>query len=150
VDYGNIDMWINILIWLVVVVLAIVVEVNTIQLVSVWFAISGFVAMILAAFGCLIEIQLIVFVLLSAILIIISRFFVKKLNTGKNDNSTAESLVGEEVVVIKEIKAGEIGEIKAKYEKYSALAPNSINDIPVGTLVIIKEIRGNKVIVDLK
>ena len=78
-DYGNIDMWINILIWLVVVVLAIVVEVNTIQLVSVWFAISGFVAMILAAFGCLIEIQLIVFVLLSAILIIISRFFVKKL-----------------------------------------------------------------------
>lgn len=149
-DNGNIDMWINILIWLVVVVLAIVVEVNTFQIVSVWFAISGFVAMILAAFECLIEIQLIVFILLSAILIIISRFIVKKLHAGKSDNSTVESLLGEEVVVTKEIKTGEVGEIKAKYEKYSALAPDSNYNIPVGTLVIIKEIRGNKVIVEVK
>ena len=147
-DTKNIDLWINLIIWLIIVVVAIVVETQTVQLVSVWFAISGFVAMILAAFECPLEIQLIVFVLLSAILVIISRFFVKKIQSGKSENSTAESLVGEEVVVVKEIKCGETGEIKAKYERYSAIAPNASHDIPVGTKVVIKEIRGNKVIVE--
>ena len=52
------------------------------------------------------------------------------------------------MVVVKEIKCGETGEIKAKYERYSAIAPNASYDIPVGTKVVIKEIRGNKVIVE--
>lgn len=142
--------WGNILLWLAVVVIAIIVEIETLQIVSIWFAVSGLVTMILAAFNCPIEIQIIVFVVLSVILFLCSRPIVKKINRSKSENSTIESMIGEEVVVIKEIKVGEIGEIKARYERYSAIAPSEKNDIPVNTICIIKEIRGNKVIVEIK
>ena len=74
---------------------------------------------------------------------------VKKINQSKTENSTVESLVGEEVVVTKIIKNGEVGEIKSKYERYSAIAPSVKEDILPNTKVKILEIRGNKVIVDL-
>lgn len=142
--------WGNVLLWLAIVVIAVIVEIETVQLVSVWFAVSGLVAMILAAFNCPMEIQVIVFVLLSVVLFLCSRPIIKKINQSKSENSTIESMIGEEVVVIKEIKVGEIGEIKARYERYSALAPSVEYDIPIETICIIKEIRGNKVIVDIK
>ena len=141
--------WPYILLWFVVVVFSVIVEINTLQIVSIWFAASGAVSMILASVGCKPEIQIGVFFVLSAILIIASRPIVKKINQSKNENSTVESLVGEEVVVTKIIKIGEIGEIKSKYERYSAIAPWVKEDILPNTKVKILEIRGNKVIVDL-
>ena len=57
-------------------------------------------------------------------------------------------MIGEKVVVTKEIKVGETGEIKAKYDKYTAIAPWETTNIPIDTLCVIKEIRGNKVIVE--
>ena len=156
--------WPYILLWFVVVVFSVMVEINTLQIVSIWFAASGAVSMILASVGCKPEIQIGVFFVLSAILIIASRPIVKKINHFhfrkthflylrhfylKIENSTVESLVGEEVVVTKIIKIGEIGEIKSKYERYSAIAPSVKEDILPSTKVKILEIRGNKVIVDL-
>lgn len=146
----NFQPWGNILMWLAIVILAVIIEISTYQVVSVWFAVSGLITMILSAFKCPLEIQIIVFVLLSAVLFILSRPLVKKIQNKKSDNSTIESMIGEEVVVTKEIKVGEVGEIKAKYDRYSAIAPYETKDIPVDTICIIKEIRGNKVIVEIK
>lgn len=140
--------WGNIILWLAVVVIAIIIEIETVQIVSIWFAASALVTMILAAFNCPLDIQLIVFVLLSVILLLVSRPLVKKLNKGKSENSTVESMIGEKVVVTKEIKVGETGEIKAKYDRYTAIAPCETTNIPIDTLCVIKEIRGNKVIVE--
>lgn len=140
--------WGNIILWLAVVVIAIIIEIETVQIVSIWFAASALVTMILAAFNCPLDIQLIVFVLLSVILFLVSRPLVKKLNKGKSENSTVESMIGEKVVVTKEIRVGETGEIKAKYDKYTAIAPCETTNIPIDTLCVIKEIRGNKVIVE--
>lgn len=140
--------WGNIILWLAVVVIAIIIEIETVQIVSIWFAASALVTMILAAFNCPLDIQLIVFVLLSVILFLVSRPLVKKLNKGKSENSTVESMIGEKVVVTKEIKVGETGEIKAKYDRYTAIAPCETTNIPIDTLCVIKEIRGNKVIVE--
>lgn len=146
----NFQPWGNIFMWLVVVGIAVMIEISTYQIVSVWFAASGLVAMILAAFNCPIEIQIIVFVVLAALLFVLSRPLVKKIQSKKSDNSTVESMIGEEVFVTKAIKVGEVGEIKAKYDRYSAIAPLETQDIPVNTVCIIKEIRGNKVIVEIK
>ena len=146
----NFQPWGYIAIWLAVVLLAIFIEIETSNMVSIWFAASGIITMILASFNINIYIQIIVFSVLSVVLFVLSRPIAKKINSFKTENSTVESLVGEEVVVIKAINKGEIGEIKAKYERYSAIAPNETNDIPVNSLCIIKEIRGNKVIVEVK
>ena len=107
----NFQPWGYIFLWLVVVVVAVIVELETIQLVSVWFAASGVVSMILAAFNCSIEVQIIVFVILATILFMFSRPLIRKLSKGKAEISTVESMIGEIVVVTKEIKIGEIGEI---------------------------------------
>lgn len=147
---GNFQQWSDILFWVAVVIVAVIIEISTYQLVSVWFAASALIAMILASFNCPIEVQIIVFVILSAILFILSRPLIKKIQSKKSDNSTIESMIGEEVIVTKEIKVGEVGEVKAKYDRYSAVAPSETKDIPVDTLCIIKEIRGNKVIVEIK
>lgn len=146
----NFHPWGNIVLWLAVVIIAIIIEIETVQLVSVWFAASGLIAMVLAAFNCSMEIQIIIFVLLTTILFLCSRPLIKKINKAKADNSTVESMIGEEVLVVKEIKVGEIGEVKARYDRYSAIAPFENSDIPINSICIIKEIRGNKVIVELK
>ena len=142
--------WGNVLLWLVVVLIAIIVEIKTIQIVSIWFAASGLITMILASVNCSFEIQIIVFVSLSVILFLCSRPIVKKINKVKPDISTIESMIGEEVFVIKEIKIGEVGEIKARYDRFSAIAPSETENIPVNSVCIIKEICGNKVIVETK
>ena len=144
----NMQPWGYILLWLAVVIIAVIVEVETFQIVSIWFAASGLVTMALAAFNCSFEVQIIVFICLSVVLFLISRPIVKKLNKTKSENSTVESLIGEEVIVIKEIPVGGIGEIKAKYERYSAIVCD--HNISIDTKYKIKEIRGNKVIVEEK
>lgn len=146
----NMQPWGYILLWLAVVIIAVIVEVETFQMVSIWFAASGLVTMALAAFNCSFEVQIVVFICLTAVLFLISRPIVKKLNKIKSENSTVESLLGEEVIVIKEIPVGGIGEIKAKYERYSAIALECDHNISIDTKCIIKEIRGNKVIVEEK
>lgn len=146
----NFQPWGNIIMWLIVVIIAVIIEISTYQIVSVWFAVSGLITMILASFNCPIEIQIIVFVILTAVLFVLSRPLVKKIQNKKSDNSTVESMIGEEVFVSKAIKVGEVGEIKARYDYYSAIAPLETKDIPVDTICIIKEIRGNKVIVEIK
>ena len=57
--------WPYILLWFVVVVFSVMVEINTLQIVSIWFAASGAVSMILASVGCKPEVQIGVFFVLS-------------------------------------------------------------------------------------
>ena len=137
-----------IVVWIAVIAIGIIVEAQTSELVSIWFAISGAVAIVCAIAQLSIPIQIAVFSTLTLLLVICTRPLVKKLNKGKSENSTVESMIGEKVVVTKEIKVGETGEIKAKYDKYTAIAPCETTNIPIDTLCVIKEIRGNKVIVE--
>ena len=140
--------WLEIIIWLIVVVFAVIVEIHTVQLVSVWFAVSGFISMVLAAFNVGIGIQIAVFIILSSVLILIFRKYVKKYNNINTDDATSQVLIGEIARVVKEIPISGIGEVKTKYERYTALAPNINECIKIDTLVKIKEIRGNKLIVE--
>ena len=141
--------WSEIIFWLAILIITIIVEIETIQIVSIWFSAGALVALLLAAFNVGITIQIIVFITVSVALLISTRPFVKKLNQTKTDNSTVESMIGEIVTITKPIEAGGIGEIRAKYDRYTAIAPDVNEKIEIGTKVKIKEITGNKVIVEL-
>ncbi len=141
--------WSEILFWLAILIITIVVEIETVQIVSIWFSAGAIAALILASFNVNTTIQIVTFVLVSVTLLILTRPFVKKFNKSKTENSTVESMIGELVTITKAIEIGGIGEIKAKYDRYTAIAPNVNSVLEVGTKVKIKEIIGNKVIVEL-
>ena len=64
--------------WAAVAVVSLVVEAMTAELVSCWFAPSAIVSMILSTFVDLFWVQLLVFLVLSAILLAVVRRYVKK------------------------------------------------------------------------
>lgn len=143
----DIPQWIQIVFWLTLVVITIIAEAITVQIISIWFSISAVVCLILAAFEVDPIVQIVVFAVLSVLLFLLSRLFVKKMKPGKQIDATIEGMIGEIVIVTKDIKVGEVGEIKSKYELYSAIAPTEASDLTIGEHVIITEIRGNKVVV---
>lgn len=144
------DYWIYIAVWASILVFSIMIEITTVQLTSIWFAAGSFVALILAVFKVPLYIQIIVFVALSIALLLLTRPLSKKLMNNKKSETTvpAESLVGEVVTVTKEISVGGFGEIKDRYEYYSAVAPGEKEIIQKDEKVKIIGLDGNKVLVE--
>lgn len=142
----TVRLWVGIAIWVAVLIIAIIVEINTAQLVSIWFGAGALAALVLAAFQVDEWIQLLVFAITSLILIFFTRPLAKKLGRQKKTETVAaESLIGETVMVTRDIPVDGTGEIKSKFEYYSAIASEPISK---GEKVKILSIEGNKVIVE--
>ena len=134
--------------WAVIAILAVIVEASTVQLVSVWFAVSACVACVLAAFKVSLPIQIIVFSSLTIVLFILSVFVFKKmLKKREKNNETPDEIVNEIAVVTKEIKPGMIGEVKTRYDFFNALGINSDDEFIVGEKVQVVQTSGNKLII---
>lgn len=89
------------IVWLVVFIVALVVEFGTTDLVSIWFAIGAFVAF----FFCISEsipwyVSLIVFIALSAVCLTIFLLFIKKRIDRKMIPTNYEAMIGKSVVII--------------------------------------------------
>ena len=67
------------IIWLVIAIVMGVLEACTVQLVSLWFAIGGVAACITSLFTDKLTIQLIVFVVVTAIALAVTRPIVKRM-----------------------------------------------------------------------
>lgn len=143
--YSN---WLLAFFWLAIVLLTVYVEAHTVQLVSIWFACAAVVSGILAACKVDFTIQLLVFAILSFILVLASRPLAKKLNRAKSIKTNADELIDEVAFVTKKIDAFGKGEVKTKYETYTAIAKDPTKQIAQGTKVKVLEITGNKIIVE--
>lgn len=132
--------------WSVVIVAAILIEISTITLTSIWFALGGVVALILSIFEVDFVWQLLAFVGVSAIALLATRPIAKKLNTKDVIHTNADKIIQMIGVVTKTIPAGEVGEIKVNSEYWRAKSLDT-DDIEVGTKVIVNNLDGNKVIV---
>ena len=140
--------------WLCLAVALVVVELSTVQLVSIWFAVgAGVVSLVKAIFPSLaIHWQILIFVLISGALLFATRPFVKKfLHTkSKTKETNLELVLGKDAMVVEEINniLGK-GAVKINGLVWSA---RSIDDseIPVDTIVIFEKIDGNKAIVKKK
>ena len=131
--------------WLVLVVVLSIIELCTINLVTVWFVISGMVSLILSFFIEDIAVLSTIFVLLGIILLILSRPIINKLKNNSNDTKTnLDRIIGSHGIVTQEIKNEEIGEVKVDGKRWSAI---SKEHIPVDTKVFIEAIDGVKLIV---
>ena len=66
-------------VWLAVVILAAVLEASTAQLVSIWFVVGGVGALIASLLDAPFPLQLLIFALVTAVTLIATRPFVKKM-----------------------------------------------------------------------
>ena len=73
--------------WALTMVLALIVEIITADLVAIWFILAALVSMILATFSAPIWIQWAVFIILSAVLLIIAFKFLRKLIMKNHGNA---------------------------------------------------------------
>ncbi len=134
-------MWIT---WLIIIILLTILEVVTINLVSVWFIVSGIVSLFLSFVIDSFYIQFSIFVCLGLVLMLLTRpYLVKKLSK-KKVSTNLDRVIGMEGVVTEEITKFKIGEVKVDGKKWSAMANEKIK---VGEEVIIDKIDGVKLIV---
>ena len=135
-------------IWLILSGIYLIIEIMTVGFLIFWFAIGALLAMVVSLFTDNIILQTSVFVLSSTILIFATKPFVKKFANNKNAIQTnVYSTVGKTGIVTKDIDSIQaLGQIKVGGEVWSAIGLDDIN-IPQGTEVEIKEIKGVKAIV---
>ena len=131
--------------WLVVVVLLAIIEASTVNLVSIWFVISGLVALIVSLFTEAFYIQFGVFVLLGIILLVITKPAMNKMLKEKETKLNLERIIGMEGIVTEEIEKNKIGEVKVDGKLWSAISDVKI---PVNSVVKAVSIEGVKLVVE--
>jgi len=133
--------------WIALMVIFIVIELNTINLYTVWFALGACAAAILSVQmteGYLA--QTATFVIVSGAAVMLTRPFARKV-TGKSVPTNADRVVGEEAVVTERIEESALGQVKVLGHIWTAKAKNAEAVYNVGDVVIVEEIQGVKLIV---
>ena len=135
-------------IWIGFAIVMAVCEASTTQLVSLWFVLGAVAAAISTIFTPSIFIQLVVFLVVSALSLAITRPLVKRLRKHRSTVSTnADRLIGQQGIVTKEIKDPfSVGQVKVLGETWSA--QSEITPIEVGAKVEVLEIEGVRLIVE--
>ncbi len=93
----------EIIFWMAVTVLLSVIEAVTANLVTVWFAVGAFGAVIAAAAGATASVQVAVFVLLSAVSLALTRPVMKKVTKKTGEATNADKAIGEICIVLEDI-----------------------------------------------
>ena len=135
------------IIWLVIAVVMGVTEACTVQLVSVWFAIGSAAACITSLFTDQIYIQVIVFVVVTAIALAVTRPLVKRLKRKRPEATNADRYIGKSAVVVEAIDNDHAkGLVKVDNEKWTARSVDG-QLIEPGDRVVVTAIEGVKLIV---
>ena len=135
-------------VWLAVIVVAIVVEIVTLDLISIWFAFGGVVPFILSAIGGIaIEIQISIFVIASVLLIIFLRKVAQKLLfKNMNTKTNIQAYEGKKYRLLEDTDLEKNGSIKINDVVWTAVGKDG-EKIEKGSLVEITGTEGNKMIV---
>ena len=133
--------------WLILLVLFIWMETTTVTMVSTWFAVGSLAAMIVSFCGGELWLQVTVFVVVSAILLLLLRPITKKYFTPKIVKTNVDAVIGAQGIVLEDIdNVAACGRVKLGAMEWSARSTQGEN-ITEGTLVTVDRVEGVKVFV---
>ena len=135
-------------IWIAILIGGVAIEVATLNLVSIWFAVGGLAAFIALSLGASFLVQLIVFVIVSAIMLGLIRPLAKDILKPKGAKTNADRIIGQFATVTEQISnASNKGQIKVSGQIWSAKSDDGkvINE---GETVKIIAIQGVKAVVE--
>ena len=134
------------LIWLVAMVACIILEVSTVSLTCIWFALGALAALIASLCGAPIWLQVVWFFVVSILSLIATRPLVKKFNS-KTTPTNADMVIGQTCVVMEPISnLSETGAVKVGGKVWTARSEDGSVFAP-GECVTAVRIEGVKLIV---
>lgn len=141
----------DIILWAALIVVFVIVEFCTLQLVSIWFAVASLITLICTL--CFDSLPLLgqaaIFVLSSTVLVIITLPLIRKRLNKEHIATNSELEIGKKALVIEEINSDKgTGRVTLNGVDWSALSADG-SVIPTDSVVIVSEIKGTKLIVKL-
>ena len=134
--------------WLIIFVIALIVEIATMGLTSIWFAGGALVAWVFAKIGFGTTVQIAVFVIASLLLLVLTRPIAVKFFNVQRQKTNAESLIGECAVVVEAVDTIKAqGRVEIHGMEWSAKTDEPDGKIAAGKVVVVDGIQGVKLIV---
>ena len=144
---GNGGMHTLVIFWAAATVVFLVVELATYGLASIWFALGGLAALVAAALHAPLWGQIALFAMISAAALAATRPLARKYVNARAQPTNADRVLGTEAAVREDIdNLAETGTVSADGKIWSARSADGA-PLPAGTRVIVREIRGVRLIV---
>ena len=135
--------------WVVALVVFLIVEAVTAGLVSIWFVFGSLVALICAALGAAVWLQIFWFVIVSVATLVLTRPLVKRYVDSRSVATNADRNIGRTAVVTERIdNLAATGAVQLSGVIWTARSTDDALTIESGEHVIIRAIEGVKLIVE--
>lgn len=132
-------------IWIAIIILLTIVELMTVNLVTIWYVASGIVALVLSFFTDNFTLEFAVFAILGTILLITTRHPLQKLVDSKKQRTNIDRIIGMTGIVTEEITKNKNGAVKVDGKVWTAYADKKIK---VDSTVKVLEINSTKIKVE--
>lgn len=140
-----------ILVWLIVFIVLLVIEIFTMGLTTIWFAGGALVALLAAALGLNFPIQLAICIVVSVVLLVVTRPIAVKYFNQERQKTNAEGLIGQQALVLEDIDTIHgTGRVVVNGLEWSAKTDEPDGVIERDRIVSIEGIQGVKLIVKEK
>ena len=139
-----------IVLWIAVMIIFLLIEAATVNLVTIWFAVGALGAAISAGIGWNLAVQIVVFVVMSGIALAITKPLVTKLKKRKDFPTNADRILEREGIVTENIDpVSGSGQVKVLGQDWSAKSEDD-RMILAGSKVVVRQIEGVKAVVEEK
>ena len=135
--------------WVAALVVFLIVEAVTAGLVSIWFVFGSLVALICAALGAAVWLQIFWFVIVSVATLVLTRPLVKRYVDSRSVATNADRSIGRAAVVTERIdNLAATGAVKLDGVVWTARSTDDAVAIESGERVTVRAIEGVKLIVE--
>ena len=135
--------------WLIAMLVLLGVEAAVPGLISIWFALGAFAALISAMFHAPLWLQLVWFVVVSLLSLALTRPLAQKYVNGRTTPTNADMVIGRDAVVTEEIdNLHARGAVLLDGKTWTARMAKEEDSAPVGEAVRVLRIEGVKLIVE--
>lgn len=132
--------------WIFIIVVAFIIEINTLDLVSIWFSLGAIAAFIASLLGLSEMMQMWIFIGSTVVLLALTRPLAKKYMIKNTVKTNADRLVGRTAKVTKALLPGERGEVKIEGKYWLAFSDQEIS-FEVNEKVEVLAIEGVKLLI---
>ena len=131
--------------WLAIFVILLIIEIVTMGLTTIWFAAGALFAFLTALLGLN---QILVFLVVSILLLVLTRPIAVKYFNQERQKTNAESLIGQQALVLEDIDTLQsAGLVEVRGQEWSAKTDEPNGRIAKNKVVVIEGIQGVKLIV---
>ena len=137
--------------WLILFVILLLIEIFTMGLTTIWFAGGAIVAFLAGVLGFGTTVQVVVFIVVSVLLLVMTRPIAVKYFNQERQKTNAESLIGQNALVTEDIDTLQaVGRVEVRGQEWSAKTDEPDGRIAKNTVVVVEGIQGVKLIVRVK